>query len=203
MSKDQFCTSGTDIGLFDKGRIVGMYLSEKTSKEISEAIKIDLSTVQRVILNWKNNDEPVFTKRNGDLKKILNRKSKKAVTTVKLKAMFHRRRKNVSTSTMRRELERLGLKHCVVVIKPLIMDKASEISESVNCSQQETSLLDKPEVINEPQVNMTAADALPEASEQRELQPPQHHTEKVPEMGKRRDDSLGLYSLVFHRVTRT
>ena len=84
-----------------------MHLSEKTPEEIAEALSIDLGTVQSVITNWRKRDEPVFTRKKG------------SKTSVRVKAMLFSGGKSISTREMRRELERLGLKHCVVVIKPL------------------------------------------------------------------------------------
>ncbi len=54
-------THGKDVHLFQKGQIIGMHQAKKTFKEIAEATKIDLRTVQRIIKNWKDSGEPSST----------------------------------------------------------------------------------------------------------------------------------------------
>lgn len=46
MSKDKFRGREKDVGLFEKGQIIGMHRLEKTAKEFAETIKTGLRTVQ-------------------------------------------------------------------------------------------------------------------------------------------------------------
>lgn len=45
MSKDTSCGIEKDVGVFEKGQIIGIHKAEKTSKEITKTTKIRLTTV--------------------------------------------------------------------------------------------------------------------------------------------------------------
>ncbi|MED6288853.1 hypothetical protein CHARACLAT_030526 [Characodon lateralis] len=72
MSKDTSCGREKNVGLFQKGQIIGMHQAEKTSKEIAETTKIGLRTVQNIIKNWKDSRDPSSSRKKCGRKKILN-----------------------------------------------------------------------------------------------------------------------------------
>lgn len=132
MSKDTSRGRGKDVSLFEKGQIIGMHQAEKTSKEIAEAAKIGLRTVQRIIKNWKDSGDPSTSRKKCGRKKIPNDRDRRSLkrlvrsnqrkTTVELRAKFRSGRKSVSTRTMRRELTGLRLNSCAALRKPLVSE---------------------------------------------------------------------------------
>ena len=60
MSKYTSGGRGKDVGLFEKGQIIGMHQAEKTSKETAETTKIGLRTVQHFIKNWRDIGPIIF-----------------------------------------------------------------------------------------------------------------------------------------------
>ena len=69
MSEDISCGRGKDVTLFQKGQIIGLHQAKK--KEIDEATKTGLRTVQHIIKTWKDSGEPSSSRKKCGRKKIL------------------------------------------------------------------------------------------------------------------------------------